>query len=217
MSRVIVGVDGSEGSIRALRFAVEEARIRGAELMAVNAWHIPPAVYDSGWAPAPIDLDEYRKLAQKALEASLVEAGVSRRRRRRHADPARGPAGRRPLSRGRGRRPPRRRLARPRRLSRPAARLGEPAGRPPRALPGRGRPGPHEADEGERVSPALAASSRSAAQPRAARRPSSRPSASSPEASASATQWRTWPSSSCSASDSSAVETAAIWVRTSMQ
>ena len=77
MSRVIVGVDGSEGSIRALRFAVEEARIRGAELLAVNAWHIPPAVYDSGWAPAPIDLDEFRKLAQKALEASLVDAGIT--------------------------------------------------------------------------------------------------------------------------------------------
>ncbi len=77
MSRVIVGVDGSEGSITALQFAVAEARLRGTELLAVNAWHIPPGVYGSGWAPTPLDLDEYRKLAQKALEASLVDAGIT--------------------------------------------------------------------------------------------------------------------------------------------
>lgn len=77
MSRVIVGVDGSEGSIKALQFAVAEARLRGTELLAVNAWHIPPGVYGSGWAPTPLDLDEYRKLAQKALEASLVDAGIT--------------------------------------------------------------------------------------------------------------------------------------------
>lgn len=77
MSTIVVGIDGSPGSLEALRFAIEEARFRGAELRVVNAWHIPPAVYGSGWAPAPIDLDEYRKLAQKALDASLEEAGVS--------------------------------------------------------------------------------------------------------------------------------------------
>jgi nucleotide-binding universal stress UspA family protein len=77
MSRVIVGVDGSEGSIEALQFAVDEARLRGTELLVVNAWHIPPGVYGSGWAPTPLDLDEYRKLAQKALEASLVDAGIT--------------------------------------------------------------------------------------------------------------------------------------------
>jgi nucleotide-binding universal stress UspA family protein len=77
MSTIVVGIDGSPGSLEALRFAIEEARFRDAELRAVNAWHIPPAVYGSGWAPAPVDLDEYRKLAQRALEASLVEAGAA--------------------------------------------------------------------------------------------------------------------------------------------
>ena len=77
MGTIVVGIDGSPGSIAALRFAVEEARFRGAELRVVNAWHIPPAVYGSGWAPAPIDLDEYRKLAKKALEESIEEAGAA--------------------------------------------------------------------------------------------------------------------------------------------
>jgi|SRR5579871_4736051 nucleotide-binding universal stress UspA family protein len=77
MGTIVVGIDGSEGSREALRFAIEEARFRGAELRAVNAWHIPPAVYGSGWAPAPIDLDEYRKLADKALEATLEEEGAA--------------------------------------------------------------------------------------------------------------------------------------------
>ena len=74
---VVVGVDGSDGSIGALRFAVEEARIRGAAIKVVNAWHIPPGIYGSGWAPTPVDLDEYRKLAEKALPASVEESGVA--------------------------------------------------------------------------------------------------------------------------------------------
>ncbi|MFP5319970.1 MAG: universal stress protein [Acidimicrobiia bacterium] len=36
--RLVVGVDGSAGGERALRFAVDEARIRGARLDAVLAW-----------------------------------------------------------------------------------------------------------------------------------------------------------------------------------
>ena len=35
---VVVGVDGSEGSLRALRWAAKEARIRGARLRLVRAW-----------------------------------------------------------------------------------------------------------------------------------------------------------------------------------
>jgi nucleotide-binding universal stress UspA family protein len=77
MSTIVVGIDGSKGSLEALRFAIEEARFRGAELRAVNAWHIPPAVYGSGWAPAPVDLDSYRKFAQTALDATLEDAGAA--------------------------------------------------------------------------------------------------------------------------------------------
>jgi len=37
-SRVVVGVDGSAGSVIALRFAAAEARLRGGELHVVHAW-----------------------------------------------------------------------------------------------------------------------------------------------------------------------------------
>ncbi len=74
---VVVGVDGSDGSIGALKFALEEARIRGAGIKVVNAWHIPPGIYGSGWSPTPVDLDEYRKLAEKALLASVEESGIA--------------------------------------------------------------------------------------------------------------------------------------------
>jgi nucleotide-binding universal stress UspA family protein len=77
VSVIVVGVDGSEGSVEAIRVAAEEARLRGAELRAVNAWHIPPAVYGAGWAPAPVDLDEYRKFGESALEKSIEEAGAA--------------------------------------------------------------------------------------------------------------------------------------------
>ena len=76
MSAIVVGVDGSEGSIRALRFALEEAGVRGAELRVVHAWHIPPAIYGSGWVPTGVDLDEYRKLAEASLARSLADAGA---------------------------------------------------------------------------------------------------------------------------------------------
>jgi len=40
--RIIVGIDGSLGSTRALRWALEEARIRSASVRAVYAWQYPP-------------------------------------------------------------------------------------------------------------------------------------------------------------------------------
>jgi nucleotide-binding universal stress UspA family protein len=39
---VVVGVDGSEQSLAALRWAVDEARLRHGSVRAVTAWHYPP-------------------------------------------------------------------------------------------------------------------------------------------------------------------------------
>ena len=74
---IVVGVDGSEGSVKALRIALEEARLRGSELKVVNTWHISPMAYGSGWAPAPIDLQEYESSARAALDESLEKAGAA--------------------------------------------------------------------------------------------------------------------------------------------
>jgi nucleotide-binding universal stress UspA family protein len=73
---IVVGVDGSEGSLAALRFALEEAKLRGSEVRAVNVWHIPPAVYEANWAPATADLDEFEVHARAALEQSLAAVGA---------------------------------------------------------------------------------------------------------------------------------------------
>lgn len=38
---IVVGVDGSESSKQALRWAVRQAELTGVELVAVTAWHLP--------------------------------------------------------------------------------------------------------------------------------------------------------------------------------
>jgi len=77
MGTIVVGVDGSDASLEALRFAIAEAGIRGAKPKAGSAWHVPPAVYDAAWAPASTDLDEYRKLAEAALAKTIEEIGAA--------------------------------------------------------------------------------------------------------------------------------------------
>ena len=42
METIVVGVDGSAGSIAALRWAIDEARLRGAKVRALSAWSYPP-------------------------------------------------------------------------------------------------------------------------------------------------------------------------------
>jgi nucleotide-binding universal stress UspA family protein len=51
MAKIVVGVDGSEASKDALRWALEEARLRQAELVAVHAWEPPQTIAEPGPAP----------------------------------------------------------------------------------------------------------------------------------------------------------------------
>ncbi len=74
METIVVGIDGSEASRQALDFALAEARVRGAAVKAVSAWHVPAVVYEVGWTAAPVDLAEFPRLAESALEAILDEA-----------------------------------------------------------------------------------------------------------------------------------------------
>jgi len=74
---IVVGVDGSEGSVHALEFAVEEARLRGADLKAVSAWHVPATAYETGWVPVSVDPSDFEKLGKSALDKSLETAGVA--------------------------------------------------------------------------------------------------------------------------------------------
>src|ERR1700730_2309947 len=55
MEKIVVGIDGSEGSKDALRWAVEDAQARGAEVVALHAYEVPVPAPDAIPA-APVGL-----------------------------------------------------------------------------------------------------------------------------------------------------------------
>lgn len=73
---VVVGVDGSEASKQALRWAVRYARMAGVSVRAVTAWHYPASF---GWGPTPaipeMDLEGDARQALKATVEQVVGAG----------------------------------------------------------------------------------------------------------------------------------------------
>jgi nucleotide-binding universal stress UspA family protein len=80
MPRIVVGVDGSEGATEALRWAVAEARLRGARLTVVNTWTVPlilasPSTETFGIHEPARSVEEVRtalrKKGDEVVEASL--------------------------------------------------------------------------------------------------------------------------------------------------
>ncbi|MGE5285890.1 MAG: universal stress protein [Micromonosporaceae bacterium] len=67
---VVAGVDGSEESRQALRWAFEYAQMSNAPVEAVIAWEIPP---NYGWLPSYDDVD-FEKQAQEILEEAIRDA-----------------------------------------------------------------------------------------------------------------------------------------------
>jgi nucleotide-binding universal stress UspA family protein len=74
VAKIVVGVDGSDASKDALRWAVEEARLRDAPVVAVHAWQLPAMTPDIGplaaSAAGPYELAEL--LPQLEQSARLV-------------------------------------------------------------------------------------------------------------------------------------------------
>jgi len=70
MGRIVVGIDGSDHSKNALRWALAEARLRDASLDVVSAWLLP--VYATGYGFAPGDLVD-PKIIGDAAAAQLDE------------------------------------------------------------------------------------------------------------------------------------------------
>jgi nucleotide-binding universal stress UspA family protein len=69
--RIVVGIDGSDHAAAALRWAVEEAALRGATVEAVHAWSFVPVTTpaDSGLVPmAWTEGDELLEASQRAAE-----------------------------------------------------------------------------------------------------------------------------------------------------
>lgn len=71
MNTIVVGVDGSSGAEEALHFALGEARLRGATLRVVTAWHIPPIAYSGGFT-APFDGHEFEQNAEATGQKALA-------------------------------------------------------------------------------------------------------------------------------------------------
>lgn len=67
MGRIVVGVDGSEQSAAALRWAVDEARLRGASIDAVHVYELQPTLA-YGYATAPIAPEVIDQTTQGARE-----------------------------------------------------------------------------------------------------------------------------------------------------
>lgn len=68
---IVVGIDGSETSRLAARWATREAQLRGAEILLVSAWDIP--TYGFGFGIAGVSEDLLKAL-RKAAEGNLGEA-----------------------------------------------------------------------------------------------------------------------------------------------
>jgi nucleotide-binding universal stress UspA family protein len=51
VGKIVVGIDGSDAAKDALRWALDEARLRSDEVVAVHAWEAPPVMPEPGPAP----------------------------------------------------------------------------------------------------------------------------------------------------------------------
>ncbi|MFJ9061018.1 universal stress protein [Streptomyces sp. NBC_00111] len=73
MGRIVVGVDGSDASIKALRWAVRQAELTGDTVEAVNSWEYPATGWASMMPGMPEDFDP-QAVATVALNEALEEA-----------------------------------------------------------------------------------------------------------------------------------------------
>jgi len=70
---IVVGVDGSAHAARALAWAIDEARRRGAHLRVVTVWHVPLGAYGTGGLVPPLTtaVDEsFGEVAQEVAAAA---------------------------------------------------------------------------------------------------------------------------------------------------
>lgn len=82
--RIVVGVDGSESSLRALALALDEGRLRDWDVDVVHAWSFP-AMTLSPYAPTPIVTEaEFEAVGSEVITRALSEADTAGVRVARH-------------------------------------------------------------------------------------------------------------------------------------
>ncbi len=79
--RIVAGVDGSESSLSALRWAIRQTGLTGAAVDAVTAWHYPELAASGGYGMAvgatesPYDFREIaEKIAAEAISSTIDPA-----------------------------------------------------------------------------------------------------------------------------------------------
>jgi nucleotide-binding universal stress UspA family protein len=70
---VVVGIDGSEPSLRALRWAADEALAHGWDLEVVHVWERPQSYAPLGVGSYPIDPGPAHDEGRKVLDRALAE------------------------------------------------------------------------------------------------------------------------------------------------
>ncbi|MBT8159531.1 MULTISPECIES: universal stress protein [Arthrobacter] len=73
---IVVGVDGSQQSLSALRWAVDEARLRRGKVRVITAWHypsVPSTVEDSGTNDSFHSAERVQADALKTVNAEGVD------------------------------------------------------------------------------------------------------------------------------------------------
>ena len=63
--RIVAGVDGSESSASALRWAIRQAALTGAAVDAVIAWHYPDLAASGMVVGAVVPVYDFREIAEK--------------------------------------------------------------------------------------------------------------------------------------------------------
>jgi nucleotide-binding universal stress UspA family protein len=74
--RIVVGVDGSSTSVQALRWAANEAKLRGATVDVVHAWNSPYVGELAAMAARHVDRENIEQEARSVLSTSVEEAGL---------------------------------------------------------------------------------------------------------------------------------------------
>ncbi|WP_433790818.1 universal stress protein [Actinoplanes sp. CA-252034] len=75
--RIIVGVDGSQGSKNALKWAMNQARLTGATVEAITTWQ-DPAKHGTayGWTSVAFEGDTYATMMVKVLDETVAEVAA---------------------------------------------------------------------------------------------------------------------------------------------
>lgn len=76
MGRIVVGVDSSETSLKALRWALDEAKLRGSDVELVHAFPRPELVGMTMVITLPSD-EELREASEQVLSDALAAVGGS--------------------------------------------------------------------------------------------------------------------------------------------